>query len=162
MGDPSENLCKGCITNQHCCRALLKMRLTEDEYRTNFANHKKVLIIKRMGTIYNISSKKGHTCPYWNGECTIYDRRPIECRLYPYTISHCWKWGRHVFITFHSRTKCPFKERLLIDFDDAKAMVHAFAREAFGRNCRIHVIRESLFPNLINKARKLLRPIAPM
>ncbi len=162
MGEPAVNLCKDCITNQHCCRTLSKLWLTEDEYKKNFADYKEVLIIQKMDAIYTISAKKGHTCPYWNGACGIYDKRPIECRLYPYTISNFWKWYHHVFVTFHSRTKCPLKERLLIDLDDARAMVLTFAREAFGNDCRIYVIRESLFLRLFNKVHNLLRYEAPM
>jgi len=162
MTETPENPCKDCITNQHCCRNLSKMWLTEGEYHKNFADHKEVLIVRKIGTLYNISSKKGHPCPYWNGECSIYDKRPIECRLYPYTISNFAEWRRHVFITFHSRTTCSLKERLLTDLDDAKTMVLKFSREAFGDNCRIHVIRETLFLRIVNKVHKLLRRDTPV
>ncbi len=160
MNEHTKNRCKNCSTNQHCCRSLAELRLTRAEYRKNFADHHAVLIIRQTGKIYRVSAKKGQSCPHWDGECRIYDKRPIECRLYPYTISDPWKWGRHVFITFHSRTKCPFKERLLIPRDDAEQMVAEFAREVFGSGCRLYVRHEILLFGLANKIQELLRRAA--
>jgi len=151
MDKHAENRCKDCSTNQNCCNRLEGLRLTQAEYQKNFADHHAVLVVQQTGKIDRVSAKKGQSCPHWDSECQIYDKRPIECRLYPHTISNLWKWRRHVFITFHSRTKCPFKERLLIPCDDAKRMVAEFAREAFGSECELHIYNEPLFLGLISK-----------
>lgn len=151
MSKHTENHCSDCSTNQNCCNRLEGLRLTRAEYRKNFADHHAVLVVRQTGKIYRVSARNGQSCPHWAGECRIYDKRPIECQLYPYTISKLCEWRRHAFITFHSRTKCPFKERLLIPRDDAKRMVAEFAREAFGSGCIPHVYHEPLFLGLISK-----------
>ncbi|MCD6486514.1 MAG: YkgJ family cysteine cluster protein [Syntrophobacterales bacterium] len=156
MNKHAENRCKDCSTDQNCCNRLEGLRLTRAEYRKNFADYHAVLVVRQTGKIYRVSAKKGQSCPHWDGDCRIYDKRPIECRLYPYTISNLWEWGNHVFITFHSRTKCPFKEHLLIPRDAAKQMVAKFAREAFGGGCRPHVYYEPQIPGLISKIRDFL------
>ncbi len=160
MNEYTENRCSGCSTNQHCCRNLESLRLTRSEYFDHFADYRAALIVRETYGIYMVSAKKGQSCPHWDGACRIYEKRPIECRLYPYTINNLWKWRRHVFITFHSRTECPFKERLLIPQGKAEKMVAEFTEEAFGNGCRQHVYNEVLFPGLISKIRGFFRRIA--
>lgn len=159
MNEYAENRCNGCSTNQHCCRNLTSLRLTGSEYFDHFADYRAALIVRETYGIYSISAKKEQSCPYWDCACRIYDKRPIECRLYPYTIGNFWKWRRHIFITFHSRTECPFKERLLIPQGKAKKMVAEFTEKAFGNRCRQHVYNEVLLLGLINKISSFFRRI---
>ncbi len=145
MVESSNNPCYSCSIKQYCCRNLKCLKLTELEYKRYFARHRKKLEVRRYDKVYLVSSKIGESCPYLcANKCIIYDNRPIECRLFPYTIGVVHSEQGRVLLSFHDRTICPNKKELLVSKDEAKAMVYSFARDEFGDEYVVKVKRESL------------------
>lgn len=166
MKTPPDNPCARCSTGQSCCSSLTNLRVTESEYERLFARRRAGLTIQRDGPIYRISAKQGRTCPHWNNGCGVYGDRPVECRLYPYTIGEVWIWHRWVLVTFHSRpTGCPNTELLLMPRGEARKLLSSFAREGFGETCRVYVTYETPIFTLVRTgiglAFKLARRVMP-
>jgi len=149
-----ENLCAGC--NQSCCVGLSYLRLTVPEYERLFAQHREELIVKNNKLYYVIFTKEGHECPYFqNGACSIYDERPIECRLFPYSLRDIELYsGNKVLVTFHARTSCPRKKEMLSSRKKAKELLYSFAQEIGGDNCVVKVKYDSVLRRAINRIKK--------
>jgi len=104
-----------------------------------------------------VSAKEGYSCPIWNGDqCTIYADRPMECRLFPYTTGKIVHIGNRVDISFHSRTKCPNKEILLMSKAEAKGMLLSFSRRAFRDVDKIKIDYEWFYIKFKNKIREFI------
>lgn len=158
MNESLDNPCLTCSIGQDCCRKLSGLKLTESEYKQHFAIHREKLEVRQDGQIYVVSSKEGHACPHWsNNQCTVYDERPIECRLFPYTIGVIDRKQGHVLLSFHARTGCPNKKELLVSEDKAKEMVFLFARNAFGGKCIVEIEHEMLLTALKSKLKRLMK-----
>jgi Fe-S-cluster containining protein len=90
------------------------------------------LDIKHEGPIYVITPKNGEACPNWHdGGCSVYDERPRECRLFPFTLFVRQQKSHAVSLGYHCDTRCPLKTELLRSEDEAQAIVSDFGREAF-------------------------------
>lgn len=156
MKRSTDNVCANCSTGQECCTTLLGLRLTESEWERHFAQHREMLVVQHDHSFYSVSARKGKPCPNWRGsQCTIYHDRPIECRLFPYTIGWFYHKRGRVKMTFHSWTRCPKKKKLLIAEDQAREMVYLFARTGFGDEYTVEVERGGPFMAYKEKVKKL-------
>ncbi|MCP4348112.1 MAG: YkgJ family cysteine cluster protein [Desulfobacterales bacterium] len=134
------NMCSKCSIKQDCCRNLSGLRMSEIEYKQHFANNNDGLTVMQVGRLFLVSAKDGHSCPYWTGDqCSIYADRPMECRLFPYSLGKIIHIGSSVNISFHSRTECPDKEILLMSKADANKMIVSFSRQAFHDADKINI-----------------------
>ena len=150
-----DNSCFSCPIEQECCRKLRCLRLTKSEYNKHFAQHLEKITIKDCDETYVISSKEGQPCPYFkNLKCAIYDDRPIECRLFPYTLGNIHKKNSCAIIGYHERTLCPNKKDILMPDKEAKRLIISFAHEAFNDKYTVKVKRESLTKWTINLRKK--------
>src|SRR5262249_30822696 len=119
-------------------------RVTEVEFQQCFAVHADKLTIRREGPIYVLTPKDGAACPNWvNGSCAVYDERPRECRLFPFTLFVRKQADGLVSIGYHSDTRCPMKIDLLPPDEVARDMITSFGAEAFP-GVEVKVTRESL------------------
>jgi Fe-S-cluster containining protein len=144
--------CFSCSIEQECCRKLRFLRLTKSEYMQHFVQHQGTITVQNCTETYLISSKEGQTCPNWSSEkCTIYTDRPVECRIFPYTLGRINKEKLHVVINYHERTHCPQKKVLLVSDKETKKLILSFAHEAFGNKYTIEVKRENLLAKWITK-----------
>jgi Fe-S-cluster containining protein len=151
-----ENPCFSCSIGQACCSKLLSLKLTQSEYQLVFAGHEESLAVQRKGHFYIVSSKKLDSCPHWNNSrCSVYSNRPIECRLFPYTIGVIHDKGKRVYLSYHSRVNCPEKKALLMPKSQAEQMVRSFAHSAFGDDCSVEVEHENQFAKLKHALRKI-------
>lgn len=149
MDSANINVCIKCSIGQYCCRNLIELRLSKIEYKQHFAKHSDNLEVRQDTGIYIVSSKEEFSCPKWVGEkCTIYEDRPMECRLFPYTIGRIIQKGNRINITFHSRTPCPMKGTLLMPKVEATRMLMSFARSVFSNVDKINIEHEWLFTRL--------------
>ena len=146
-----DNPCFSCNIEQECCRKLRFLRLTKSEYMQHFAQHKRIINVQNCSETYLVSSKEGQTCPKWSNKCTIYANRPVECRIFPYTLGKVQKEKLNVIINYHERTHCPQKKDLLISDKETKKLILSFAHEAFGNKYTIEVKQETRLTNWINK-----------
>lgn len=145
MKRETDNACTACEINQGCCTNLLSLKLSKAEFEKNFLCHHKSLLIKEYLGIYEVSGQR-NGCPNWSGDlCTVYETRPIECRLFPYTIGEVLRIGQLVVMMYHHRTRCPQKLRLLASRAEVVDMLKSFAENAFGRDVRV-VIVPDIFP----------------
>lgn len=75
-----KNICSNCKEN--CCARFYAVLLPEeeDEFRDTAFEVK-----TRRGTVKCIGSQRGKPCPYLSreGYCTVYEKRPLDCRLWP-------------------------------------------------------------------------------
>jgi Fe-S-cluster containining protein len=150
-----DNPCFSCLIEQECCRKLRFLRLTKSEYMQHFAQQQEKIIIQDCDETYLVSSKEGQTCPHFRNDiCTIYADRPIECRLFPYTLGSINKENNCVAITYHERTLCPNKENLLMPDKEARKLILSFAHEAFTDKYTFEVKRESFLTKWMTILRK--------
>ena len=141
----TENVCFTCSSNQVCCRDFSRLRLSQSEFNKDFSGHRDSLHIEEYLGIYEVTSQP-NSCPNWNGkQCTIYETRPVECRLYPYTIEGVLKIRRLVLLSYHYRTRCPHKNGLLLTHAEVLELLMTFAEEAFGNSLRVVIVPDN-FP----------------
>ena len=146
------NPCFSCYIEQDCCKKLRNLRLTKSEYMQHFVQHQGTILMQNCSETYLVSSTEGQTCPNLSNEsCTIYNDRPVECRIFPYTLGRIHKEKLHVAINYHDRTHCPHKRDLLISDKEVKKLILSFAHEAFGNKYTIEVKRETILAKWINK-----------
>jgi len=155
-------LCFRC--DQDCCTRLSQLKLSKAEFERNFLHHSESLLIKEYRGIY-VVSERGNGCPNLRGNrCTVYEIRPIECRLFPYTIGNSMRIGRLVVMTYHHRTRCPQKHRLLAPRTEVVDMLVCFAKDAFGRDVRVVIVPDIVplrFARLLKRLRhKIARAVA--
>jgi hypothetical protein len=159
----SSNPCLACSINQGCCSDLKGLRLTPGEYETHFARHAQRLHIARDGPQYQVSSKDG-PCPNWRGGCTVYEARPMECRLFPVTVTAVATIGPTVVAVASERTLCPQKAQLQPSDHDARTLIEGFLREAYGAHRPVRVVFDRgpgrVLALAVKAARRLTRPSA--
>jgi len=49
------------------------------------------------GMVLSLKEKKNYDCIFWDGGCTVYHSRPVQCRTYPFwegptSSAEKWKW----------------------------------------------------------------------
>jgi len=132
------NPCLACSIAQGCCAEMQGLMVTEAEYERVFARHQHALEITQSGSLKRLTSKAG-ACPNWQGACTVYADRPMECRLFPFTVSVVATSSKTVHITAHDRVDCPQKEALRPREAVARRLIEAFAREAYGPDHSIRI-----------------------
>ena len=143
MDNASVNLCENCPIEQDCCKHLTGLKLTDREFNELFVPYRDLMTIRMIGPIYEISIKDAGPCPRWKNGCSVYPRRAVECRLFPYTMNQIEISGKKVSISYHSRTNCPFKGELLMPRNRAEKLIRSFAEEAFGKDASIKIRYES-------------------
>ena len=74
------NICSNCTEN--CCRRFYAVLLPEEE---NEFKDVSFTIMTERGLVKCIGSNSGKPCPFLDesGKCTIYSKRPLDCRLWP-------------------------------------------------------------------------------
>ena len=157
----SDNPCLACSINQGCCSDLQGLRLTPGEYETNFARHAGDLHIARDGPQYQVTSKLG-PCPNWRGQCTVYETRPMECRLFPVTVTAVATMGPTVVAVAFDRTRCPQRAQLRPSDADARTLIEGFLRDAYGADRPVRVVFDRgpgrAMALGVKAARRLTRP----
>jgi Fe-S-cluster containining protein len=78
-----KNICSECTVN--CCKRLYAVLLPEEEEDFKEASFE---VKTDKGVVKCIGSYGGKPCPFLNdqGYCTIYEKRPFDCRLWPVVI----------------------------------------------------------------------------
>lgn len=135
----SDNPCLACSINQGCCTSLKGLRLTQREFDANFAHHAGALHVDRDGPQYQVTARDG-PCPNWRGGCTVYESRPMECRLFPVTVTGVTTVGERVLAIAFDRTNCPQAAQLRPSDRDARALIEGFLREAYGADREVGVV----------------------
>lgn len=115
--------------------------VNEKEYLAVFAHHQDVLDVTSIGPFKRLSSRQG-ACPNWQGACTVYDNRPMECRLFPFTVSLIAATSKTVRLTLHDRVDCPQKVQLRPSPETAICWVTSFAHQAYGTQKRVRITFE--------------------
>ena len=157
MENTSVNLCEKCPIEQDCCRHLTGLKLTGREFEELFAPYQNLLTVRKIGPVHEISINNRGPCPHWLNGCAVYEKRAVECRLFPYTINEIKMDRKRVTLTYHARTRCPFKNELLPFRKEAEEMIHTFAREAFGEGVSVKIKYESGFYRAKSTVPKLRR-----
>ncbi len=121
--------CATCRDN--CCAPLRGLKVTRAEFDRVFSDKVDRLSIIDNGDWLQVSSTNG-ACPNLReGLCQVYDDRPMECRLFPYTIETITPRDQVVQVYVHGSTHCPAREQLKPAVTTAHAMVSDFCAEAF-------------------------------
>jgi len=135
-----DNICSNCSINQACCSDLTRLRLSKAEFERNFHGHSEFLHVSEFRGMYEVSGN-GTCCPNWeNNRCRVYGSRPIECRIFPFTIGSVLLSGKTAILTYHHRTRCPQKDLLRISPTEVRRMLRLFIKEAFGRETRALIL----------------------
>ena len=151
------NPCADCDITQLCCLRLKGLKVTESERMRHFVGYEDLLDLQTRGSVSIVSAKEGTGgCPHYDNGCTVYEERPIECRMFPWTIGAARLLLGRPFLTLHANTSCPAKSRLIIPYHEARELAAAFARDAFGDNSPI-ILRETLPYRIANAVRRAAR-----
>jgi len=77
------DICSSCL--QNCCKRFYSILLPDEEEEFNNVSFP---IKTERGVIKCIGAYNGRQCPFLdeNGRCTIYENRPLDCRLWPVMI----------------------------------------------------------------------------
>lgn len=157
MAKTTSNPCAACTIDQDCCRRLTGLRLTQIEFDRCFAEHENDLIIQREGLVFVVSQRAGGACPNWrDGGCAVYDGRPRECELFPFTM-YSQVGSAAVTVRLHSDTQCPLKTELLSDVNRAEQLARDFATEAFGESRSFSIRHENRLERITRTIRHTLR-----
>lgn len=132
--------CSVCPIEQGCCRTLVGLRLTPSEYGVLFAPMAAMLEVEIGEHVVMVDRLDAGACPHWRGRCSIYADRPVECRLYPHTISHIEASDTAVSVHVNSATPCPSKAALLHPPETVRALCEAFIAQTglAGRKVSVH------------------------
>ncbi len=144
MNKHQDNPCMACSTDQDCCTRLSGLTLTKDEFERYFREHSEQLLTTGSDNFFIVSTKEGRACPNWkDGGCRIYLERPIDCRLFPYSISQITRRRKKVEVEFHGRSHCPQQDRLLMPESEARALIMKFCRIVFGENKTVMIYEKT-------------------
>jgi hypothetical protein len=64
--------------------------------------------------------------------------------------------SKHIYLTFHARTRCPKKRELLISKAEAIEMLLSFSRNIFPSEKAIEIKYEGFLNRFIYRAKKLI------
>ncbi len=129
--------CATCAIDQDCCARLDGLTVSHAEYDRHFAAHAAVLDVEERGAT-RVVSARGQPCPNWAGGCTVYETRPMECRLFPHSLRATFETPASVTLAVHDRTRCPAKSALLAPRPVSHALVAEWAKETWpGRRVRV-------------------------
>ena len=135
----SENPCQVCSIDQRCCKDM-GLKVSVREYEKNFKQHSSRLTTVKYNKMLIVFPKHNQPCPHWNGEgCSIYQDRPIDCRLYPFELNRMVEKKRKIEVVFYDQTDCPHKEDLFIPVEEAKELMKALARDVYGTGKPIEI-----------------------
>lgn len=148
------NPCLKCPVDQSCCRNLNGLTLNDEEYDRLFAEHSAEFRRVKNGKLYKIYSDGGASCPHWDGQCQVYESRPMDCDLYPYTIANIFEGKGSVYATFHSRTECPLSDELIQPREAAAATIHEFLTKTYGPEVTVSVKYDEGAARLYHLARR--------
>ena len=151
------NPCAGCPIN--CCCDLRKLKLSPVEYQQVYEPFRDQFDLERKGALYELSMHKGKNCPHWNEQvsCTMYETRPAECRLFPYTVNQTYHAGPLVLFTYHGNTPCPRKANgLFLSHTAARRIIRSLARDTYGPGKIYLVCHEGSVYRAIGKLIRLL------
>ncbi len=87
------SICSGCSNN--CCRRFYAVLLPEEEEEFREASFE---VRTELGSVRAIGSRGGTPCPYLDksGLCSIYPKRPLDCRLWPVMMYYDFSAGDRV------------------------------------------------------------------
>ena len=156
------NPCLKCTIGQDCCSNLHGLRVSHGEYERTFARWADRLDVRHDGSTVILATHGGGACPNFQGRCTVYETRPMECRLFPHSIGSVIETRHGISVSVHSRTTCPLKSQLISSDEIAHAMVADWARGWVLPGQRVEVFAESGAVRWQLRARRLVQRLLAM
>ncbi len=137
------NLCSNCVGNNfNCCSnfdvdapMLLPNEVDVISRKTNIAIKdfaKKIEFSKmynddNLKTLFQMQKQKDNACYFYrNNKCTIYEIRPIDCRIFPYDIK-IGKDGNY-YLIYYKVNSCPIKNVNIKDIKMVSYNTRVFLR----------------------------------
>lgn len=145
-----------CLTCPDTCCALTGhdgLRLSKGEFETHFKERQQGLNVREEDKLIIISSKEGLVCPNLEKKgCRIYRERPIDCRLYPYQMLPVYETRKRVKFLLYMHPECVENKMFPIPEAEARALVTAFGKKAYGdKQIIVQIYRDEFFAKLVNK-----------
>lgn len=123
--------CMSCSIDMDCCRKFNGVVMSQDEYDRLFAKFDGRFELEQLGRFVKIADKSGQGCPYFEQGtgCTIYEDRPLDCRLFPFSLDHV-RGGENepMRASAHRRVGCPHSEEFPIDQAEIACVTDRMAR----------------------------------
>lgn len=116
-----EKLCgdcdhKNCCTNSAVPLVFLKDLEKIKKKDSDYEKHIKTVRINNVDVIAIKKKKNSTECVYWDadlGGCTIYESRPIDCRLYPFDIMNIDNSYHWIVYTCNAKSDWTWTENYL-------------------------------------------------
>ncbi|MDM7275447.1 MAG: YkgJ family cysteine cluster protein [Thermoprotei archaeon] len=89
------SICKGCTVN--CCRRFYAVLLDDEEEEFKDVAD---TIETPLGRVRTLGNPKGGICPFLTREglCGIYEKRPLDCRLWPLMVHYDFEKDEYIII----------------------------------------------------------------
>jgi len=128
------------------------------EYQKIYERFSDRFTVERKGLLYELSMRPEYNCPHLNEQmlCTIYDSRPVECRIFPYTVNQTYQTGPVVLFTYHGNTPCSRKKELFPSHRETRRQILRLARDTYGSGKICLVCCEGLVYRAVSKLTRLL------
>ena len=149
----ADNPCLSCP--DICCglKGECGLRLSPAEFAAHFEAHSQSLRVRRDGKVVILATKEGLVCPNLGDKgCRIYDRRPIDCRLYPYQMVPVYETRKRVKFLLYLTPECMANQTFPVPEPAARTLVESFCREVYGdKTVQIQVFEDKFLAKLKNK-----------
>lgn len=137
------NLCSNCVGNSaNCCsntdvdapmilpseaKAISEKMNIEKEEFSNRIEFSKMYNDSTLKDLYQLKKQKDNSCYFYkDNKCTIYDIRPIDCRIFPYDVK-LEKDGEYYLVYYNTET-CPIHDADIKDIKMVSYNTRLFLR----------------------------------
>jgi Fe-S-cluster containining protein len=135
------------------------LTVSQAEYDRHFRAHEDKISVYRKGALLEIWSKDGGGCPNWDEQCSVYETRPMDCDLYPFTIGNVFESPDEIYVTYHKRTGCPLVDDIVQARSEAQALLERFFKANFPSAKKVSVVYDEGPVRLKHFAKRALRKL---
>lgn len=116
------NICSNCTEN--CCKRFYAVLLPDEE--EEFKEYSFTINTER-GAVKCIGSNSGKPCPFLDesGKCSVYSKRPLDCRLWPVLVYIDFKTRERIV---YLDLECPAVREGKIPVDVVKRIVESIGK----------------------------------
>lgn len=158
------NPCMSCSIDMDCCKKFSGALVSQEEYDRLYARFDGRFRIERVGRFLKLYDVSGEGCPYFEQGtgCTVYDQRPLDCRLFPFSLDHMREdSGGCLKASVNTRVGCPHAHEFPVDKPAIAALSADMARAVGYADARVEHERgfgwlKYLGFRAVRKARRLL------
>lgn len=125
------NPCMSCSIDMDCCKKFNGVLMSQEEFDRLYAKFEGRFQVEQRNRFVMVTDISGEGCPYFKQGtgCTVYEERPLDCRLFPFSLDHVRGGeGDTMRASAHRRVGCPHSEEFPIDREQVGCLTDGMAR----------------------------------